>query len=544
MSNKEETSKTQKSQELSKKSNKDSTKMNLNKQKMLNQKIKENEGNMETKEKVELSSKNNEYLNVIENLKLKIKNIEQNTENEENKLKLKNAEKEKRLQILNSSNQKITQTLDILKEKMAQIKVNMDKNKNENTQITNNSNISEEINEKTKETEISQQEQDIKSKQKLINILSNENRSLKKSIDHYYNLNETNKFYAEIRQKEKNKKNLENEIKSFEEIISKHNSECVERINQLEKELNQIKSKLNKQNKEYHNKNKDYFYLQSKFSLQKKEDEKYYNELKNKHNFLDMNKQSYLINLDLERMENMKIYINKRKELSYQIENGLINKYEKIIPLPKIDTNPEKKIISSIFTEEEIKKIKNLYENDEEKFNNFIDKVTELEKGGITDVEGEELICTCSDLEKEIKLNEENVFIEKHKLKNKELEINKIKLDYRNKLKKNLKLKKEEKSLKDNLERVKHKYNNIIYKQNAHKEINNIIDGINDIVGGSTKNKNKKNEDKNDNKQKKEEEKINEIKSNKEYEEAEAGGEEMEGEKYRNGEQFEENMDN
>ena len=205
-----------------------------------------------------------------------------------------------------------------------------------------------------------------------------------------------------------------------------------------------------------------------------------------------MNKQSYLINIDLEKMENMKSYINKRKELSYQIENGLINKYEKIIPLPKIDTNLEKKIISSIFTEEEIEKIKNLYENDEEKFNNFIDKVTELERGGITDVEGEELIGTCSD--------------------------------------------------KDNLEKVKYQYNNIIYKQNTHKEINNIIDGINDIVGGSSKNKKKKNEDKNDIKEKKEEEKIKEVKPNEEYEVS--GGEEMEGGEFRNGEQFEENMDN
>ena len=534
MSNKEETSKKQKTKELSKNSNKDTSKITTNKQNIQSPKPKENEEKLITKENPEVLSKNNEYLKVIENLKLKIKNIEQNTENEENKLKLKNAEKEKRLQLLNSSNQKITQTLDILKEKMAQIKANMDKNKNENSQISNNTKIKEELTEKTKDTGISQQDQDIKSKQKLINILSNENRTLKKSIDHYYNLNETNKFYAEIRQKEKNKKNLEKEIKSFEEIILKHNSECVNRINQLEKELNQIRTKLNTQNKEYHTKNKDYFYIQCKFSLQKKEDEKYYNELKNRHNFLDMSKHSYLANEDFEKLENMKIYINKRKELAYQIENGLINKYEKIISLPKIDTNPEKKIISSIFTEEEIEKIKKLYKDDYEKFNNFIDKVTELEKGGITDGEGEELIDTFSDLEKEIQLNEENVIIEKHKIKNKDLEINKIKLDYRNKLKKNVKLKKEEKNLKDNLERMKHKYNIMIYKQNTHKEINNIIDGINDIVDGSNKTKNKK----------KEKEQINEGKNNEENEGGEDEGEEMEERDNLNEQNFEENMDN
>ena len=535
MSNKEETSKTQKNQELSKKSNKNAAKSNSNKQKQQSQKIKESEGNLITNEKNELSTKNNEYLDVIENLKLKVKNIEQNTENEQNKLRQKNAEKEKRLQLLNSSNQKITQTLDILKEKIAQIKSNMEKNKDGNSQSSNNN---EDANEKTKEKEVSQQDQDIKSKQKMINILSNENRSLKKSIDHYYELNETNKFYAEIRQKEKNKKNLEKEIKQYEDIINKHNTECVNKISQLEKELNQIKSRLNTQNKEYHNKNKDYIYLQSRFSLQKKEDEKFYNELKNKHNFLDMNKQAYLINLESEKIENMKIYINKRKELSYQIENGLINKYEKITPLPKIDTNPEKKIISSIFSEDEIEKIKELYQNNEEKFNEFLDKVTELEKGGITDVEGEELIGTCTDLEKEIKLNEENVFIEKHKLKNKDFEINEAKQDYRNKLKKNLKLKKEEKSLKDKLEKEKYKYNNIINRQNNHKEINNIIDGINDIVAGTNKNNNK------DNKQKKEEEKVNEGKANEEGEGEEAENEEVEEDENQNEQQFEENKDN
>ena len=104
------------------------------------------------------------------------------------------------------------------------------------------------------------------------------------------------------------------------------------------------------------------------------------------------------------------------------------------------------------------------------------------------------------------------------------------------------------KSIKDvlgidvNLEKVKYQYNNIIYKQNTHKEINNIIDGINDIVGGSSKNKKKKNEDKNDIKEKKEEEKRKEVKPNEEYEVS--GGEEMEGGEFKNGEQFEENMDN
>ena len=356
----------------------------------------------------------------------------------------------------------------------------------------------------TNENEFSQQDQDIKSKQKLINILSNENRTLKKSIDYYYELNSTNKLYVELRQKEKNKKNLEKQIKKYEEILNKHNSECVNKMNKLEEELNKVKNKLNNQNKEYHSKNKDYIYLQSKFTLQKKEDEKYYNELKNKQNYLDMNKHPYLMSFDSERIENIKININKRKELSNKIENGNITKYELTTSLPKIDTNAEGKIISSIFSEEEIEAIKNLYDNDDEKFQNFMDKVTELEKG-VMDMEAEELKGECSELEKEIKQNEENTFLEKHKLKNKDLEINKVKQDYRNKLKQNFQLKKEEKNLKDKLENMKYKYSNLVKKQNQHQDINNIIDGINDIVSGS--NKNKKGENKN--KQNNEEEKGN-----------------------------------
>ena len=539
MSNKQETTKALKNKETSNKTSKSIEKKNNNKQK--NKKFENKEKDESSalkiiKEVNELSPKENEYIGILENLKFKLKNIEQNTETEENKLIIKNSEKEKRLQLLTNSNLKIKKTLNLLTEKIEQIKSKLGKNKNGNsqTQKINKSYTKDKSDEKLEDKDFSKQDQDIKSKQKLINILSNENRSLKKHLDHYYELNTNNKIYVEIRQKDNMKKNLAKEIKIYETIINKHMTECVDKINKLKEELGQIQSNLSEQNLVYHNKSKDYIYLQSKFSLQKKEDEKYYNELKNKQKFLDMNKHPYLMNLNSEKNEAIKIYLNKRNELSREIENGLIAKYEKIVSLPKIDINREGKIVSSIFSEEEMEKIKNLYENDEEKFNNFIDKVTELERGGITDVEGEELIGTCSDLEKEIKLNEENVFLEKHKLKNKDLEINQIKQDYRNKLKKNLKLKKEEKSLKDNLEKVKYQYNNIIYKQNTHKEINNIIDGINDIVTGSKKNK-EKIEEENDNKEKNEE--------NNENNELEEEFEGEEGEN-QNEEQYEENEDN
>ena len=122
-----------------------------------------------------------------------------------------------------------------------------------------------------------------------------------------------------------------------------------------------------------------------------------------------------------------------------------------------------------------------------------------------------------------------------------------MKQEYRNVLKKNIKLKKEEKNLKENLDKIKYKYSTIIKQQNAHKEINNIIDGINDIVTGSKKNK-EKIEEENDNKEKNEEnnEGDNIEQKNEENNENNELEEEFEGEEgeNQNEEQYEENEDN
>ena len=552
MSNKQETTKALKNKETSNKTCKSIEKKNNNKQK--NKKFENKEKDESSalkiiKEVNELSPKENEYIGILENLKFKLKNIEQNTENEENKLIIKNSEKEKRLQLLTNSNLKIKKTLNLLTEKIEQIKSKLGKNKNGNsqTQKINKSYTKDKSDEKLEDKDFSKQDQDIKSKQKLINILSNENRSLKKHLDHYYELNTNNKIYVEIRQKDNMKKNLAKEIKIYETIINKHMTECVDKINKLKEELGQIQSNLSEQNLVYHNKSKDYIYLQSKFSLQKKEDEKYYNELKNKQKFLDMNKHPYLMNLNSEKNEAIKIYLNKRNELSREIENGLIAKYEKIVSLPKIDINREGKVVSSIFSEEEMEKIKNLYNDDEEKFQNFVEKVTELERGENENKEGDELLEEYTQLENEVQEKEENIFVEQHNLKKKDNEINSMKQEYRNVLKKNIKLKKEEKNLKENLDKIKYKYSTIIKQQNAHKEINNIIDGINDIVTGSKKNK-EKIEEENNNKEKKEEnnEGDNIEQKNEENNENNELEEEFEGEEgeNQNEEQYEENEDN
>ena len=512
MSNKEETSKAKKGKESSNKPSKNTAK-NDNKQKKPEQNNKEKEENPGIKVTNELSQKEREYLGILDNLTLKLKIIEQNTGNEESKLTAKNTEKQKRLELLTSSNQKLKQSLDLLTEKIGQIQANIEKEKKEKLEKYERQAKTKSKNKKNKKSQnsnenenvLSKEDQDIKSKQKLITILSNENDGLKKSINRYFELSTNNKLYVELKEKENKRKKLEKEIKNYEEIMTKHRTECAKTISKLEKELGALKNKLYLQNKEYHSKNKDYIYIQSKFSLEKKEDEAYYNEIKNKKNFLDMDKQLYLINQETRRVENIKNNLNKKKEFAQDVENGLFDKFEPM-KLPKIDVNHEQKIISSIFTTEEMEKIKTLflnqYQNDDQNFNNFREKVIELEKGGgITDNPEEELKEEksglekkeeFSGLEKEIQGLEGSTIIEKQKLKTKNLEVNKTKQDYRKVLTKNIKLKQEEKNLKEKLEKMKYRYLFMLKTRNVHHDVDDIIDGINNIVTGNNKNKKKK----------------------------------------------------
>ena len=322
MSNKEETSKVKKTKELPSKSSKIPIK-NDNKQTKPAQNNKENEENTGIKINNELSQKEREYLGILDNLTLKLKIIEQNTGNEESKLTAKNTEKQKRLELLTSSNQKLKQSLDLLTEKIGQIQANIEKEKKEKLEKYERQAKTKSKNKKNKKSQnsnenenvLSKEDQDIKSKQKLITILSNENDGLKKSINRYFELSTNNKLYVELKEKENKRKKLEKEIKNYEEIMTKHRTECAKTISKLEKELGALKNKLYLQNKEYHSKNKDYIYIQSKFSLEKKEDEAYYNEIKNKKNFLDMDKQLYLINQETRRAENIKNNLNKKKNL-------------------------------------------------------------------------------------------------------------------------------------------------------------------------------------------------------------------------------------
>ena len=142
-----------------------------------------------------------------------------------------------------------------------------------------------------------------------------------------------------------------------------------------------------------------------------------------------MKKHNDFLNYNNQQSDNLKM-INRKKEFSRDLEKGIKKNYERSISLPKIDVNTEKKVISSLFTEEELIYIENLiYEKyqDENKLKSFMNKINELEKGN--DVEKttvDDLNEECLELEKEINENDELIKIQEFKLKEKYVEISEL----------------------------------------------------------------------------------------------------------------------
>ena len=93
------------------------------------EKIPKNKSNIKLiiKEQNELLTKEREYLQIIENLKLKIKNIEESNKDEIEKITSENNERENRIKILTSTNEKMRESYDALFQRMNQLESNITK---------------------------------------------------------------------------------------------------------------------------------------------------------------------------------------------------------------------------------------------------------------------------------------------------------------------------------------------------------------------------------------------------------------------------------
>ena len=178
------------------------------------------------------------------------------------------------------------ETYNLLTQRMEQLSKNINKKVEPSAQLKNQKSTQK----SEKEQKLYDKAQEIKEKQKKINILSKENQNIKKSIDRFYELDANKNIVNELKDKEQLQIQLQNEIDKYEDMVKKNNTQCISKINKLKDQLNNIENKLQIQNTEFHDKNKDYIYLNCKFSLHNKQSEEEYNKLKNKKNYLDMNK--------------------------------------------------------------------------------------------------------------------------------------------------------------------------------------------------------------------------------------------------------------
>ena len=433
------------------------------------------------KEQNDLLTKEREYLKIIENLKIKIKNLEESNKHEIDKITIDNTEKEKCIKVISSTNEKMKQSFNSLTQRLEQFSKNLNLNKkSENPKnppiFETQPKISEKNNLKQK---ISDKDDEIKKQLKLINILSKENQDIKKNINRYYDLDIYQNKTKELKEKEELKAKLENVIEEYEKIVKIHNDECSSTIKNLQEELKNIQKQLDIEKNKFHNKNKDYILMQCKVTLSKKEKEEEYKKLINKHNFLIMNKKDDTFNYEDYLKEKYII----RKKFCLNVEKEKPYGY-KLISLPKIDFNNEKKIISPLFNIDEMYKLKIIYieeYQDENKLEIFLNKINEIEKGNCEENELDDLNEENLELEKEIREFEELMTIEEFKIKEKKYENYELNKKYKILLKKNLLLKNEEKKL-TNAIKYKNEKQIIKIKQDKKKqEIDNMLNDINKI---------------------------------------------------------------
>lgn len=280
--------------------------------------------------------------------------------------------KNKNLKILSNVNKRLKISLNNLTQKLDELIYKFTKDQKK-LKLKNNI-----MNDKEKDLEeqLVIKEKELKSQQNMINILSKDNKKLRHSLE--LNNFELNRSLSDkLFLKEQEIINLNKIIKDYEHKYLKHN-ECQKEIDILrEKYLNNQKELLEKK-KEIIINRKNITYLKSRFvntqnaiDLINKNIKERNTKKKSKLNINILNSSPNspkIINTSCNNFSPIKM----KRELS---ENGKNN-------AQTIDINNKNKyeVIYNIFSEEEIDIIKKLYQNNCNKFQEFIKKIEILEK--------------------------------------------------------------------------------------------------------------------------------------------------------------------
>ena len=322
-----------------------------------------------------------EYKNRIYELETKLSQLNTYHMKEITKLNEEINIKNKNLKKLSNINKNMKISLNDLTRKLDELlyKFTKDQKKLISKSI-NNTNAKE----KNFEEQLLLKEKELKNQQNMINILSKDNKKLRHSLEiqntFELNRNLSDKLFI----KEQEIINLNKIIKDYEHKYKKHN-ECQKEIDILKEKLINNQKELSEKKKEIFINHKNIIQLQSKYISSKdaiNAINKNIKERKIKKN-LKLSFDTNIINNSNNSLNPSNKYNsftqNKKNLNSIPIQRDLSenNKNNRTID---ISNNSNYNIIFNIFSKEEIDIIKKLYENKDDKFQEFIKKIEILEK--------------------------------------------------------------------------------------------------------------------------------------------------------------------
>ena len=390
------------------------------------------------------------YIDKIKEQEETIKQINLDYSKEIKKHKEEVEQKEKDIKKLIITNNNLKNNLEILTQRLDKILINSNIQKMKVNKIVNNNIIN---NQDDLKHQLNLKEKELKNQQQLINILTKDNKNIRNILNNLNNfgINETNiNFTEKIQQQYQEIQKLNKDLKEYK----------------IKLEQKQNSTQKNQASKEFS------FNTDDDNSIQKKANIFLYKNKKMKINSISSTGSSYNIH---------KINKNPNKSQSVEFENKN-NKRKKLIYRginSSFDNNNNN--TEAIFTNEEITTIKNSF-YDEQKYENFMNKINILEKAKISK-------------EKEMKMK---IKIFEHKLKQKEKELLELKKESKEKENTIIALNIENKELKKNKEDLINKINflaktlNLLDQKNQmilkkNEQIKNSIFSIDGIIEAKSK---------------------------------------------------------
>ena len=271
------------------------------------------------------------------------------------------------------------------------------------------------------EKQLKIKEKEIKNQQKLIKILTNDNKNIKSVIERYNLVDVNINLNDKLHEKEVEIKELQKQIEFYELKLEEHNL-CAEKIKNLNEQILEYKKEIELQKIDIKKSYKNYSELKTKIDKYGASGEKLNlfrktnrknsagtnfniktlkNSNKNLNNINEENEneQEKLSGNKTDRIEPKKAYFFYNK--NYMRKSSLKNKNKKENSKNEVRMNKDGLI--NLLNSEELICIRKLFDDNEEKFSNFVKKINVIEK--YIFVKEKEMNQTIKNMENKLKEN-------------------------------------------------------------------------------------------------------------------------------------------